>query len=148
MTGADPDPGLSANFRYTTSTDMTVVVRLGRRSVVSEPYLWVSQPGSPIMVDNEALDAESLRAVALTMTCPRCGTPAGATCKWHGKFQTNLHPERLSMAAGGPNRDGLPPVPWRQSPDPEWVRSDPTIRRRVAASVKRDKISGGRVRAP
>lgn len=62
----------------------------------------------------EELDPAVLREAASKLTCPRCGMPPGAGCRWDGgKLRTNLHAERLSKAAGGPEHDGLPKVPWR-----------------------------------
>jgi len=68
------------------------------------------------MTDHESdePDPEALRDAARKLTCPRCGMPPGAGCKWDGdRLRENLHPERLSKAAGGPEHDGLPKVPWR-----------------------------------
>lgn len=99
-------------------------------------------------VDEAEHDHEALRGAALALTCPRCGMPPLASCKWHGRFGTSLHPERLSLANGGPAKDDLPAVPWRspRSPDFRFRRIDEdgavSAERRIAGSQSNPRIGG------
>lgn len=76
-------------------------------------------------VDKPEDDPKVLREAALAMACPRCGVPARVSCKWWGRFSSAMHPERLSVAAGGLGKLPREHVSWRRQDG--QGRMDPTV---------------------